>query len=462
MFNYSTTFEQERAASIILINVQKVNSEIWKITLPQITIPIDGPGIGEVNAIEFTLRTFKSLIFSFKLTPPNGIAWQSKGGSAELDAIWTLGYYFIVPIYLSGYVRAKLDNICVYMQTNLLVQHEHPQIEVTDCSMKVQQLYVYITGGVIQWIVNLFRAQLASVIKQTIHEKMCAIIRKAIIDTNAGLSALSTHIKLYENIYIGYSCKKNPIATSKYIEGEMLFDIIYGQGECMLPTEEMDDKIDSTKRMTYIWMSEHIPNCLLQTAYNNKNLTFAVISNASDNRFAGFLKTIIYFSIRLVEAPYTTIDANGIRIFASSIVDLYLSSGKQQSYRLARLVMNSTIYAVPAILHKRLVNTINVMIILREQDSIVGRFNLQALKLLEKIMAKAVKLIGGAILKIGVPLPLIDNHFSCNLVIIIQSVVIRYRNLLCKNDKRSPLLASIVNQHFALKRYHNDMPRQAK
>ncbi|MCP9259259.1 hypothetical protein DINM_002218 [Dirofilaria immitis] len=379
----------------VLEKRRRVNSEIWKITLPQITIPIDGPGIGEVNAIEFTLRTFKSLIFSFKLTPPNGIAWQSKGGSAELDAIWTLGYYFIVPISSYGpaditkiccdhfillrhaylaYPKAKLDNICVYMQTNLLVQHEHPQIEVTDCSMKVQQLYVYITGGVIQWIVNLFRAQLASVIKQTIHEKitairlMCAIIRKAIIDTNAGLSALSTHIKLYENIYIGYSCKKNPIATSKYIEGEMLFDIIYGQGECMLPTEEMDD--------------------ILRLIYPNQ---------------------IIYFSIRLVEAPYTTIDANGIRIFASSIVDLYLSSGKQQSYRLARLVMNSTIYAVPAILHKRLVNTINVMIILREQDSIVGRFNLQALKLLEKIMAKAVKLIGGAILKIGVPLPLIDN-----------------------------------------------------
>uniref|UniRef100_A8QFH2 Uncharacterized protein n=1 Tax=Brugia malayi TaxID=6279 RepID=A8QFH2_BRUMA len=34
---------------------------------------------------------------------------------------------------------------------------------------------------------------------------------------------------------------------------------------------------------------------------------------------------------------------------------------------------------------------------------------IRMLKLLEKIMAETVKLIGGAALKIGVPLPLIDN-----------------------------------------------------
>uniref|UniRef100_A0A8R1Y283 Lipid-binding serum glycoprotein C-terminal domain-containing protein n=1 Tax=Onchocerca volvulus TaxID=6282 RepID=A0A8R1Y283_ONCVO len=412
-----------------------VDDEIWKITFPQITIPIeDGPGTGEVNTTELTLRRFKSPIFSFKLTPPNGISWQSKGGSAELDAIWLLRYYFIAPIYLSGYIRAKMDNIRVYMETNLLVRDEHPQIEVTDCSVDIRKLNVYITGGVLQWIINLFRAQLAVVIKQTIHQEMCDIIRKAIADTNAALLALSTHVKLYKNIYIRYSCKKNPIAMSKYIEGEMVFDVMYGKDECVLPTKQMDSEVHSTKRMAYVWMSEYIPNCLLQTVYNNENLTFAITPSTSGGRFAGFLRTncgffeicigkflptlrlrypnrIVFFFIRLAGAPYTIIDANNIRIFANSTVDLYLPSEKQQqSQRLARLVMNSTIYAIPAISHRKLVGTIsNVMIILHEQDSVIGHFSFQTLEFLEKVLAKAVKLFGGTALKIGVPLPLIDS-----------------------------------------------------
>ncbi|KAK6101157.1 LBP / BPI / CETP family C-terminal domain protein [Brugia pahangi] len=411
-----------------------VDEEIWKVTLPQITIPIeDGPGTGEVNVTELTLQAFKSPTFSFELASPNGIIWQSKGGSVKQEAVWLAGYYFIVPIYLSGYVKAKMDDIRVYMQTNLLVRNDHPQVEITDCSTDVQHLYVYITGGVIQWVVNLFRAQLAFVIKQTIHEKMCDVIRKTVVDINSALSALSTQVKLYKNLYINYLCKQKPKVTSKYIENEMILDATYGKSRCMLPTEQMDNDVGSKRRMAYIWLSEHIPNCLLKTVYDNENLTFAITPNTSAGRFAGFLRTdcelfaicigkflptlrlkypnrTTYFFIRLAETPYTVIDANGIRIFVRSTVDLHLSSEKQQSHRLARLMMASTIYTVPTILHRKLVGIIsNVTTVLHEQDSTVGHFNVRMLKLLEKIMAETVKLIGGAALKIGVPLPLIDN-----------------------------------------------------
>lgn len=379
-----------------------VDEEIWKVTLPQITIPIeDGPGTGEVNVTELTLQAFKSPTFSFELASPNGIIWQSKGGSVKQEAVWLAGYYFVVPIYLSGYVKAKMDDIRVYMQTNLLVRNDHPQVEITDCSTDVQHLYVYITGGVIQWVVNLFRAQLAFVIKQTIHEKMCDVIRKTVVDINSALSALSTQVKLYKNLYINYLCKQKPKVTSKYIENEMILDATYGKSRCMLPTKQMDNDVGSKRRMAYIWLSEHIPNCLLKTVYDNENLTFAITPNTSAGRFANFLRTdcelfaicigkflptlrlkypnrTTYFFIRLAETPYTVIDANGIRIFVRSTVDLHLSSEKQQSHRLARLMMASTAYTVPTILHRKLVGIIsNVTTVLHEQDSTVGHFNVQ-------------------------------------------------------------------------------------
>ncbi|VDK67872.1 unnamed protein product [Litomosoides sigmodontis] len=411
-----------------------VDEEIWKLTFPEITIPIEGgPGTGEVNVTELTLQAFKSPNFSFELAPPNGIIWKSKGGSTKQEAVWLAYYYFIVPIYLSGYVKTKMDDIRVYMQTNLLVENERPQIEISDCSTDVQQVHVYITGGAIQWVVNLFQSQLAFVVKQTIHEKMCDVVRNVVAQVNAALSTLSTQIKLYENFYIKYACTQRPVVTSSYIEDEMVFDVTYGQSNCMLPTKQMDDLIDSRKRMAHIWLSEYVPNCLLQTVYNNGNLTFALTSNTSSGRFATFLRTdcelfaicigkffpslrlmypnrTTFVLIQLAETPYTSIDANGVRIFANATVDLYLSPVKEQSYRLARLVMNSTMHVIPKVLHRKVVADIsNVTVLLREHDSTVGHFNVQVLDVFQKVMGKAVKLIGGAALKIGIPMPLVDN-----------------------------------------------------
>lgn len=78
----------------------------------------------------------------------------------------------VLQIYLSGYVKAQMDDIRVFMQTNLFIRNERPQIEITYCSMDVRQVYVYITGGIIQWVVNLFRTELAVAVRQTIHEKV--------------------------------------------------------------------------------------------------------------------------------------------------------------------------------------------------------------------------------------------------------------------------------------------------
>lgn len=48
------------------------------------------------------------------------------------------------------------------------------------------------------------------------------------------------------------------------------------------------------------------------------------------------------------------------------------------------------------------------------------------LEILEKVMAKAVKIIGGVALKIGIPLPLIDNvTISDNAQIVTKNRYIR-------------------------------------
>ncbi|VDK56660.1 unnamed protein product [Gongylonema pulchrum] len=71
-----------------------------------------------------------------------------------------------VKLDLSGYVKAMVNDIRVYLQTSLLVRDERPQIEVTDCSMDVDYIEVNVSGGIIPWIVNLFRKHLAAIVKR--------------------------------------------------------------------------------------------------------------------------------------------------------------------------------------------------------------------------------------------------------------------------------------------------------
>lgn len=76
-----------------------VDYEIWKITFPQITLPIhDGFVTGEVNVTELIVRAFKSPKFSMNLKPPNGIIWHCRDGFIKLDGNWRAVYYLIAPV----------------------------------------------------------------------------------------------------------------------------------------------------------------------------------------------------------------------------------------------------------------------------------------------------------------------------------------------------------------------------
>uniref|UniRef100_A0A183D909 BPI2 domain-containing protein n=1 Tax=Gongylonema pulchrum TaxID=637853 RepID=A0A183D909_9BILA len=103
-------------------------------------------------------------------------------------------------------------------------------------------------------------------------------------------------------------------------------------------------------------------------------------------------RTIDLF-IQSAQAPYVSIDEKGIQIYADSTIDLYLSPWKQQTGRLARLGGVFFFYVDELPVH----------------SGRSGYFFLPFLEFLEKIMAESVKIIGEAALKVGIPMPLLDN-----------------------------------------------------
>ncbi|VDK50049.1 unnamed protein product, partial [Gongylonema pulchrum] len=73
--------------------------EIRKLTFPAISLPIEGgPGTGRFNATEVNIRAFESPKFSFSFAPPNGISWNSSGGSTKIFGKWNVHYELIIPV----------------------------------------------------------------------------------------------------------------------------------------------------------------------------------------------------------------------------------------------------------------------------------------------------------------------------------------------------------------------------
>lgn len=74
---------------------------------------------------------------------------------------------------MSGYVIANGKDIRSILQADFYVYEKHPQIQIDQCSIEIEDLEINIGGGVIPWIVDLFRPQISILVKKIVHEQVC-------------------------------------------------------------------------------------------------------------------------------------------------------------------------------------------------------------------------------------------------------------------------------------------------
>ncbi|VDN39268.1 unnamed protein product [Gongylonema pulchrum] len=98
----------------------QVNYEIGKIKFHTMSFPIkDGPGTGKLKVTEISIQTFESPKLSFNFAPPNGIAWNSSGGSTKIFGRWNARYKLIIPVSSLRKVHCIL--VCTYCVCGLMM-----------------------------------------------------------------------------------------------------------------------------------------------------------------------------------------------------------------------------------------------------------------------------------------------------------------------------------------------------
>ncbi|VDL74207.1 unnamed protein product [Nippostrongylus brasiliensis] len=196
-----------------------VDAEIPKVTIPDFTLDITaGPGTGKVSVRELNITKFNSPKFEFSLGD-DGLSWSSMRG-----AVWE-----------SGWVQVLAVDIRVNVSARLLGRYDRPQIEIGRCTADVLYFDFEIGGGVIPWLVNLFRDDISKVIKQAIHNQACDTARSILlVQFNDFLMTLPLHVPIGNNFYVDYAVDRNITYTRQFVEAELLADVVYGTDSCHL------------------------------------------------------------------------------------------------------------------------------------------------------------------------------------------------------------------------------------
>ncbi|KAK0420300.1 hypothetical protein QR680_014607 [Steinernema hermaphroditum] len=381
-----------------------VDAEIPQIEYPFITLPITGgPGKGYVNVTDLKIPKFESPKFDFKLAPPNGLTWRSRDGVIRVTGKWSAEYTMLFPL------------------------------NVSDCVAQVMKMDIEIGGGVIPWLVNLFRGPLSTTIRRVIREQFCVTTRTVLLqEANAALLELPTHFSLGKGLFMDYGLLSDPYSTPTYVQGNAYIDVMIGNRTCDLPVVPFKKEEIQNDRMVNVWVSETIPNCLFDSAHAEKLIHFAVNRNMTPE-LNTLLKTSCHFwevclghffpdlsqkypnhyldlIFRSKTAPWMNVSSDGVELESEFVVDLHISPFSENPDVLAELELYANLTVVPSVLNNRLIgNVTDDQIDLFQVYSKIGDFSPRILSIIKAILRPLIKLSASTVLRVGIPIPTIDN-----------------------------------------------------
>ncbi|KHJ84449.1 hypothetical protein OESDEN_15837 [Oesophagostomum dentatum] len=124
-------------------------------------------------------------------------------------------------------------DIRMNVSAKIIALDDRPQISLGDCAADVGNFDIEIGGGVLPWLINLFRPEVSRAVKSAIHEQACNTARSILLTNfNNFLLTLPLHLPIGQNFFIDYAVEENPNFTSKYVEAQAPAEVVYDAQKC--------------------------------------------------------------------------------------------------------------------------------------------------------------------------------------------------------------------------------------
>lgn len=172
------------------------------------------------EAWNIRLTHFDSAQFSYGLHPPSSFSWSMNGAKiAVLMQAKVCKWIFCV--YLDQ-VDINAHGVDMRLEASV---HRHSSgrlmltVPYSGCHASIDSLDLHISGGLIEWILNLFRNCIATSYKPTITGMICDKATYVVRDwANRLLTTFPTETIMAERFILDYGLAEDPVVSQDHIE----------------------------------------------------------------------------------------------------------------------------------------------------------------------------------------------------------------------------------------------------
>jgi len=261
-----------------------LNQEIRNLHIPDIDE-------GDIKARQIRITSFGPPAYTYGLSPSSGLSWGFNGASINMEAKVQGTKRIVFKITKTFDVKLSASGVNIQLSAKFGRQPTgQPNIASAGCQVSIAKLDLHISGGILGWIVNLFRQKIANKLKSEAESKLCEVARNFLLNSaNAKLATFPVRVELGKYFDLDYGLTADPTTTAEYLEIAVKGRISL-RGSTAVSPYSPTPLASSTpeNKMMFLWFSDKIVNDLGYFA-KISNLTTMTLTK-TDEEVGSYLK----------------------------------------------------------------------------------------------------------------------------------------------------------------------------
>jgi hypothetical protein len=246
---------------------------------------------GDIKAWDIKILNFVPPAYKYSLTPPSTFTWGLSGAGIEMSGKVRACKRIITKFCITVDMKINANEVNIQMAPKLghLVEG-NPTILDADVQTTIGKLDFRMSGGVLQWIVDLFHKQLAGLVRKLAQNTISDMAKKFLMkDANEKLATFPVHVKV-DKFDLDYGLVADPAITNDYIEVALRGKVTQpGVTDVSpYPSTPLASNITENK-MVFFWISDKIVNDIGYLAHVS-NLTRSKIIDKDTPTIGEYLK----------------------------------------------------------------------------------------------------------------------------------------------------------------------------
>ncbi|CAG5127241.1 unnamed protein product [Candidula unifasciata] len=236
-------------------------------------------------------------------------------------ADWNIKYRIIFRFSSSGSLDFSISGASVTLVAGLGEKNGRPTVFAKSCSCNAGDIGIKFHGGIVAWILNIFRATIRGKIRDKLQNEVCQIVTEQ-VNTRADqeLSRMKVNLEIAKQFILDYSLTSAPIVTGNYVEVATKGTVYWKDNRQESPfMPDLLPPLSEFSKMLYVDVTEYSVDTLAYVAHTNGFLKYAItVDNLKDH----YPNSKLELRISSSRAPSVRFESTKLTIAAAARVEV--------------------------------------------------------------------------------------------------------------------------------------------